>query len=153
MIGAAGNGPTDKAELASFAEAWEEFVLALRRSQARNRDTAGRLSLSQWDLLRALDGERGLAVGKLAEAAGITPATTTRVLDGLERTGVVERFRPDGDRRTVMVKLTPEGLRRVKATRRWMARRRQRLFQGLEPVERMPAERMLRSLAEVIDGL
>jgi DNA-binding MarR family transcriptional regulator len=139
--------------LASFAAAWETFVLALRRSQARNRDSGDRLSLSQWDLLRELGRDGGSPVGKLAQAAKITPATATRVLDGLERTGVVRRVRQASDRRTVTVKLTPDGRRRFERTQRWIAARERRLFQSLAPDERQQSERLLTHLAQVIEEL
>jgi MarR family transcriptional regulator, organic hydroperoxide resistance regulator len=148
-----GKAARESAELASFASAWETFVVALRRSQARNRDSGDRLSLSQWDLLRELGQDGGSPVGKLAEAAKVTPATATRVLDGLERTGVVRRVRPASDRRTVIVKLTPDGRRRLERTQRWIRARERLLFQSLAPDEREQSERLLAHLAQVIEEL
>ena len=147
------SGEARDGELAAFAAAWERFVLALRRSQARGRDVGDRLSLSQWDLLRTLGKEGSLPVGRLAAAADITAATATRVLDGLERAGIVERVRPDSDRRTVTVKLTAEGRRRLERTRRWIAARERRLFESLAPDEREQAGRLLGHLAEVVEEL
>ncbi|MBS1879567.1 MAG: MarR family transcriptional regulator [Actinobacteria bacterium] len=137
----------------AFATAWEAFVLALRRSRARNRDPGSRLSLSQWDLLRGLGTGEQLSVGALAAAAGITPATATRVLDGLERDGVVRRLRSVGDRRTVAVSLTAEGRRRMQRTRRWLADRERLLLDRLAPDEREGAARLLGHLAEIIEEL
>lgn len=143
----------ERAELESFAAAWERFVVALRRSQVRSRDSGNRLSLSQWDLLRPLLTTPGLAVGRLAETARITAATATRVLDGLERDGVVKRVRPPDDRRTVMVTLTAAGRQRLERTRRWISTRERRLFQRLAPAEREQAARLLWHLAEVMEEL
>lgn len=140
-------------ELATFGDAWEEFVLALRRSQARNRDSGDRLSLSQWDLLRELHDEDGVSVGRLARAAKITPATATRVLDGLERSGVVQRVRPSDDRRTVNVIFTPDGQRRFRRTQRWISARERQLFERLAPAEREQAMRLLAHLARVVEEL
>jgi DNA-binding MarR family transcriptional regulator len=139
--------------LKSFGEVWEAFVLALRRSQARGRDSGDRLSLSQWDLLRELDRDGAQSVGRLAQAAKITPATATRVLDGLERSGVVRRLRPEHDRRTVTVSLTAKGRRRLERTRRWIAARERRLFESIAPDEREQAQRLLAHLAQVIEEL
>lgn len=157
--GTAPRGETDGALPAAegaekaFATAWEDFVLALRRSRARNRDPGPRLSLSQWDLLRGLGAGEPQSVGVLAEAAGIAPATATRVLDGLERDGVVSRLRSAGDRRTVTVALTAEGRRRLQRTRSWIAARERRLLERLAPEEREPAARLLGHLAEIIEDL
>ncbi|HEY7267888.1 MAG TPA: MarR family transcriptional regulator [Solirubrobacterales bacterium] len=144
---------SERTELASFAAVWEQFVVALRRSQARNRSSGDRLSLSQWDLLRALGQNGGLPVGKLARAARVRPATATRVLDGLERSGFVRRTRPASDRRTVTVKLTAEGRRRLERTQRWISARERRLFQSLAPDEREQSERLLTHLAQLIEEL
>lgn len=152
-----GAGGTDgggrRREEETFSRAWEAFVLALRRSQARNRDPGSRLSLSQWDLLRGIDRGEQPGVGVLAAAAGIAPATATRVLDGLERDGIVRRLRPDGDRRTVTVALTEEGRRRLRRTQSWLAGRERRLLERLAPGEREAAARLLGHLAEIIEDL
>jgi DNA-binding MarR family transcriptional regulator len=148
-----GGGGAARGATEPFATAWEAFVLALRRSQARNRDSGSRLSLSQWDLLRGLGDGEEIGVGALAAAAGIAPATATRVLDGLERDGIVRRSRPRQDRRTVTVALTAEGRRRLRRTREWIAGRERRLLERLAPDEREAAARLLGHLAEIIEDL
>ncbi|HEY1276058.1 MAG TPA: MarR family transcriptional regulator [Thermoleophilaceae bacterium] len=54
-----------------------------------------------------LDQRGRMAAGELAEAAALSPAAVTTVLDRLERAGYVQRIRDDGDRRRVMVEITP----------------------------------------------
>jgi len=54
---------------------------------------------------------RVLAAGRLAEALGVTPATVTGLLDGLERDGQVRRERSVADRRGIRARLTPRGSR------------------------------------------
>jgi DNA-binding MarR family transcriptional regulator len=67
------------------------------------------LTLSQLLVLRSLrDGGVQLA-GHLAEAAGLSPASATRVVDRLEERGLVRRQRDRDDRRCVLVQLTAEG--------------------------------------------
>ena len=46
----------------------------------------------------------------LAEKVGVTRATMTGLLDGLERDGLIERVKHDGDRRKIGVKLKTEGI-------------------------------------------
>jgi DNA-binding MarR family transcriptional regulator len=68
-----------------------------------------RLTLPQLLVLRSLrDGGPQLA-GRLAEAAGLAPASATRVVDRLEERGLVRRHRDRDDRRCVEVQLTAEG--------------------------------------------
>jgi DNA-binding MarR family transcriptional regulator len=141
-----------RVEVEEFESAWERFVLAFRRARARHRDDE-HLSLAQWDLLRPLLDHESLASGKLAEAAGITPATATGVLDGLEREGAIERVRCPQDRRRITIRLTPEGLARLEQKRRQIAGLRRQLLERLPSEDREQAARLLGDLAEVMESL
>ena len=70
------------------------------------------LSLGRFTLLMTLLREEGhrLKPSVLAERAGVTRATVTGLLDGLEARGVVRRTAHPEDRRSLLVELTPEGL-------------------------------------------
>ncbi len=137
---------------ARFAAAWEEFVLAIRRAQARGQDSAG-LTLAQYYMLVPLKSEGTLAVSRLARYAGVAPPTATRMIDSLERVGAVQRERTLGDRRTVLISLTPTGRALLTRKQRELARRRRGLYNRLEPDEREPSERLLKHLAELIGEL
>ncbi len=137
-----------------FTAAWEAFALATRRARARlAREEGLPLTPAQLHLLEALDGSDGLTVGRIAEAAGVSPPTATRMLDGLVRDGVVERRAEPGDRRCVRVEITAAGAELVTATRASIAERRAALFARLEPRERETAARLLRRLADLVDDL
>jgi DNA-binding MarR family transcriptional regulator len=140
------------AELARLTDAWDEFIVAVRRNRARSGALDRGLSLSQYQFARPLLGSP-LASGELAERFGITRATATQIIDGLERDGLVERSRTSGDRRSVTVTLTPKGRRAIEQKRRALAERRRRLFEGLTPAERPQAERVLRHLAQIMHEL
>src|SRR5215210_6398559 len=91
----------------AFAAALESFTRAARRARARLRPDEGPLSTSQYHLVEPLldpDGPRG--AGELAIAAGVTAPTATRMLDSLQRAGLVRRARAEHDRRCVHVELT-----------------------------------------------
>lgn len=142
------------AEADRFAAAWEAFGLATRRARARlSREDGLALTPSQLHLLEALDGPDSLTVGRLADAAGVTAPTATRMLDGLARTGVVERTADPRDRRCVNVRLTHSGRKLVVAKRTAVAAKRRELFARLEPHEREAAGHLLRRLAGLIDEL
>lgn len=69
-----------------------------------------RLSEGKFVLLFLLrDLPEGLAPHELAERAGVTRATITGLLDGLERDGFLARHRDKEDRRKVSVRLTTKG--------------------------------------------
>lgn len=53
--------------------------------------------------------EGPLTIGEVAAIIGQTPQNATRVADGLEQRGYVERILDGGDRRRVVLQLTPLG--------------------------------------------
>ena len=52
-----------------------------------------------------------LAIGELAAAEGVAPATMSRLVDGLEQEKLVIRERHPEDGRGVLVRATPKGMR------------------------------------------
>jgi len=68
------------------------------------------ITLTQVQVLRALrDGPQTLV--KLGQANGLSPTSVTRVVDRLERRGLVTRRRESEDRRLVQVYIQPAGER------------------------------------------
>ncbi len=59
-------------------------------------------------LLQLNDGERR-SQAELVDALGIDHSTVTKMLQRLERSGVVERCQSEDDRRVVLVSLTEQG--------------------------------------------
>lgn len=138
---------------AAFAEAWESFFVAVRRARGRASRESGGLTLSQLNLLRALEEHGERPVGLVAEAAEVAGATATRMLDGLERQGLVTRRASVEDRRVVMIALTKRGRVAVEQKRARVDAKRREVFERLTPEERAGAEPLLRRLAEVVDEL
>jgi MarR family transcriptional regulator for hemolysin len=66
-------------------------------------------SASTWQVLVLVRAEQWGTQSSLAEAMGVTGATLTHHLNGLERSGLVRRWREDGNRRVQRVALTDEG--------------------------------------------
>lgn len=54
------------------------------------------------------DPERGLNPSDLASKCGVTRATMTGLLDGLERKGLLRRESEQADRRTILIRLAPK---------------------------------------------
>jgi len=68
------------------------------------------VTVPQCYAMQILRGEGELAQGELAGRLGIDPSSATRAVDILVRNGNVERVRTeDGDRRKVMLRLSPAG--------------------------------------------
>ena len=144
--------PTQPA-VAEVLDAFSELSASQRRLRGRDALQRGRLSFAQLRVLTALEEEEGCPAGRLAERAGVTPATVTGMLDILEEQGIVTRARSEHDRRVVIARLTEEG-RRIRDRRRGEVRR---VFEDalatLDPADLAAAPRVLRRLADVMEGL
>lgn len=73
-----------------------------------------KLSVPEWRVLACLMDGEGLTVGKLAAMALMKQPRLTKVLDRMERDGLVSRRTPPDDRRRVTIHLTTAGRARVK---------------------------------------
>lgn len=70
------------------------------------------LSSNQYNVLRILRGApEGLACGEIAGRMITRDPDVTRLLDRLEKRGLIARSRESKDRRMVLTSITPEGLR------------------------------------------
>src|SRR5437879_7547038 len=70
------------------------------------------LSATQYNVLRILRGApEGLPCGEIASRMITRDPDVTRLLDRLEKRGLISRRRETKDRRTVLTRITPEGLK------------------------------------------
>ena len=70
------------------------------------------LSATQYNVLRILRGSPdGLPCGEIASRMITRDPDITRLLDRLERRGLISRCRETKDRRMVMARITPDGLK------------------------------------------
>src|SRR6266851_400942 len=70
------------------------------------------LSATQYNVLRILRGApEGLPCGEIASRMITRDPDVTRLLDRLEKRGLISRRRETKDRRTVMARITPDGLK------------------------------------------
>lgn len=67
------------------------------------------LTLTQVTVLRTLLSEGSQSAGHLGQAVGLSPTSVTRLVDRLERRGLVTRHRDSEDRRLVEIRLEPAG--------------------------------------------
>jgi DNA-binding MarR family transcriptional regulator len=137
-----------------LTEALRDFFRAARRARGRAaRDPSpGGLSLAQFHLLEPLaDGPR--TNRELAELAGISPPSATRIVDGLLERGLVSRVVDPTDRRAVVISLTATGRTALTKKGREYAVRRNRIADALDPHEQEVATGLLRRLTAVIEEL
>ena len=93
------------------------FLELLRTSDLLSRRVAlvlkgADLSPTQYNVLRILRGApEGLACGEIAGRMITRDPDVTRLLDRLEKRGLIARFRESKDRRMVVTRITGEGLR------------------------------------------
>lgn len=111
------------------------------------------LSEGRFVLLFLLDSAPdGLAPHALAERAGVTRATITGLLDGLEREGLIARHAEASDRRALRIRLTPAGKQVAKAVfeqhGHWIAG----LYGGLSSTERKQLATLLNKVAQRLGG-
>ena len=95
-------------------------------------------------LLFLLHGQAGgLPPHELATRAGVTRATVTGLLDGLERDGFVQRQAGQQDRRMITARLTAKGkttaAKLFKEHAQWIGS----LFDGLSPADRAQLSTLL----------
>jgi DNA-binding MarR family transcriptional regulator len=135
--------PSDK----DMSDAWRSFIGATRR--LRTRQAAEGLSVSQLHLLTPLIGSPdGQSVGSLAEDAEIASPTATRMLDGLERDGLVQRQTSVDDRRRVVIRLTDAGRNTVERELERLDAGNRQLFGSLSDDERRKTYSVLTKMSE-----
>ena len=73
---------------------------------------AEELSPTQYNVLRILRGApEGLPCGEIGQRMITRDPDITRLLDRLEKRGLIARWRDSQDRRMVLARITPEGLK------------------------------------------
>lgn len=110
------------------------------------------LSEGRFVLLFLLDAaSEGIAPNVLAEQAGVTRATVTGLLDGLEREALIKRQADASDRRALRIRLTPKGKLMAKKVfdqhSAWIAG----LFGNLSAPERKQLTALLDKVAANLD--
>jgi len=89
--------------------AYLDAVALSETLQARAWEAA-ELTLTQVRVLRKL-GRESMALGQLGAAMQLSPPSVTRLVDRLERRGLIERVRDGDDRRRVVATVTDAGRR------------------------------------------
>jgi MarR family transcriptional repressor of emrRAB len=117
-----------------------DMVTALEGYLARNNTSQGRFTVL---MVLNRDPSRGLAPSDLARRCGVTRATMTGLLNGLERDGLATREPDHHDRRMATVRLTDEGIRYLDKILPDYYRRTAALMANLAQEEKLLLEKLL----------
>ena len=136
------------------AALYEAATAFIRIYQFRDRDQALRFGLTvvqayTLDLLLSSDGE---SLTGLARGLQLDKSTTSRVISGMTRHGLVEWSRPEHDLRAKQIVASPEGKRRYERLRRAIVRDNERLLASYTPAARRAVITALRQLADRATG-
>ncbi|HEU0204411.1 MAG TPA: MarR family transcriptional regulator [Burkholderiaceae bacterium] len=107
----------ETAEQEHFVDSYLPALLAqafnLISSEFHRVVKAKGFTVSEWRVLATLAGSEPISIGQLAQITVTKQPTLTRVLDRMEARGQVKRIAHGGDRRVVLVGITPTGNRLV----------------------------------------
>jgi DNA-binding MarR family transcriptional regulator len=107
------------------------------------------LTASEINALANLADGQGRTVSELGAAVGARPTTLTSVLDRLERRGHITRGSRPGDRRAVLIELTPSGRLTAATIRQAVADLERRALGALPPNEITALRTALQALTDV----
>ncbi len=146
--------PADRTEsVEALRRALRDFLAAQRRLRGREAQRQGALSFSQYAVLRVLADGGEHSAGELANAADLTPASITKMLDGLSRAGQLERVRDESDRRRVGVRITPLGLATFQEKDHQLTEAWQTELADLDLEELQTMVNAMRRLAAIFDSI
>jgi DNA-binding MarR family transcriptional regulator len=137
------------------AALYEAATAFIRIYQFRDRDQALKsgLTVVQAYTLDLLLSSRGASLTGLAGGLRLDKSTTSRVIAGMTKRGLVEWSRSQHDRRAKQIVASPEGRRRYERHRRAIVRDNARLLASYTPAARHAAIAVLRQLAHRAAGV
>lgn len=91
------------------------------------------VSMTQMHVLWLLDHHDGMPMSRLADLLDVSVSNSTGLIDRMEERSLVERTRVPDDRRLVLVRLGPEGIRVLGKLEAMQHERLQRALAHLEP--------------------
>jgi DNA-binding MarR family transcriptional regulator len=135
-----------------LGRAFRAVNIAMRRLRGRETHHSG-LSYAQFGLLLALDGGNALSARSLAEAASLSPASVTQMLEVLESGGLVARTRSAEDKRIVLNELTERGQEALSKVRKRMEPAWRAALADFSEAELLTAAAVLDRLAGCFSGI
>lgn len=110
------------------------------------------LTPAQFGVLTVLQASPGLDQSSLARALGFDKVTVLRVLRGLETRGLVNRSPAAGNKRSLSVALSPEGVKLLKQSQKPAERAYNRLMTPLSQEQQAQFVLLLMELTQRLEG-
>ena len=110
-------------------------------------------SLQIWRVLAALREKDGRRMGDLSKTTSIEVSTLTRLVDNMEKDGLVVRRRDSDDARAVSLHVTPSGRRLTQRIVPIAERYEAVALEGFTPGEAAVLKKALRRLYDNMDAL
>lgn len=150
-----GEEPADRrARSRAVLEALRVYRAAEVAMRRRTRDTMA-MGENELLVLRYLlrDSSRRVRPGELTKYLGLSTASTTAILDRLERSGHLTRAANPEDRRSVFVQVTPRAHAEVRQTLGNMHDRMLAAVIDMAPEESAAVIAFLQRMSEAVDGV
>lgn len=147
--------PDNMQDVGEVLGAYEKFRAADAAMLLRVRVQTG-LGENELTILRFLLGERARAhsvkPSEISRHLAISSASTTALLDRLEKAGMVVRASNPGDRRSIFIEATPAAEEVIASTYEAFQTRLAHLMHGMSADERRDVTGFLSSLADAADA-
>jgi DNA-binding MarR family transcriptional regulator len=137
--------------LEAVGRAFKGGIAAMRRMRSRETHHPGELSFAQYGLLFGLADGAPRSARELADAADVSPATATEMLDALAASGLIDRTRSVEDKRIVLTTLTERGRALVEERRARYEPRFRAALEEFSDAELRTAARVLEALRDFFD--
>lgn len=131
-----------KRTAAEIEDLIRQFVKIMNK---RLRDSVKHTSITSPQLFALLSiyRESGLTIGDLCERMFLACSTISGLIDRLEKTQLVERYRDEDDRRVVRLKLTEKG---VNCTKSILEKRKEQFEKDLKMIDIERQEELITNL-------
>lgn len=110
------------------------------------------LTAPQLLVMQAIEREGSPATSTLARQISVSQATMTRIIDRLERAGLVRRNKSDTDKRVVNISLTVTGSAKLESAPEPLQAEFLREFRKLEDWEQQMLKASLARIAKMMDA-
>ena len=137
---------------------YDEILVSLRRimraadlhSQKLMKESG--LTAPQLLVMQAIEKEGSPSTSTLARSIAVSQATMTRIIDRLERGGLVRREKASADKRVVNISLTDAGRTKLESAPEPLQEEFLREFRKLEDWERQMLKSSLLRIAKMMDA-
>ena len=123
-------------------------VRAWNALDAALRDAGNPLSLGRFLVLRTVRDTPACRIQEVAASQGITVGAASRLVERLDRNGLVHRTPCEHDRRATILTVTEQGLAHLEEACAVVEKEQERLFAPLSTVQREELTRCLALIAE-----